>query len=68
MSETGLVLVVEDEKPISDLLRLYLQREGFGVHAEYTGPGGLTAARTKHPVAIVLDVGLRSEEHTSELQ
>lgn len=58
MSERGLVLVVEDEKPISDLLRLYLQREGFGVHAEFDGPGGLTAARTKHPVAVILDVGL----------
>lgn len=58
MNERGLVLVVEDEKPISDLLRLYLQREGFGVHAEFDGPGGLTAARTKHPIAVILDVGL----------
>ena len=53
-----MILVVEDEKPISDLLRLYLQREGFTVHAEFDGPGGLSAARTKHPAAIVLDVGL----------
>lgn len=58
MTERGLVLVVEDERPISDLLRLYLQREGFGVHAEFDGNAGLSAARTKHPVAIVLDVGL----------
>lgn len=58
MTERGVVLVVEDEKAISDLLRLYLQREGFTVHAEFDGPGGLTAARTKHPAAIILDVGL----------
>lgn len=64
MSERGLVLVVEDEKPISDLLRLYLSREGFGVHAEFDGPGGLTAARTKHPVAIILDVGLPGMDGT----
>lgn len=64
MSERGLVLVVEDEKPISDLLRLYLQREGFGVHAEFDGPGGLTAARTKHPVAVILDVGLPGMDGT----
>jgi len=64
MSERGLVLVVEDEKPISDLLRLYLGREGFGVHAEFDGPGGSTAARTKHPVAIVLDVGLPGMDGT----
>jgi DNA-binding response OmpR family regulator len=64
MTERGLVLVVEDEKPISDLLRLYLQREGFGVHAEFDGPGGLTAARTKHPVAVILDVGLPGMDGT----
>jgi len=54
----GLVLVVEDEKPISDLIRLYLSREGFGVHVESDGNVGLSAARTLRPVAIVLDVGL----------
>lgn len=56
--------MVEDEKPISDLLRLYLQREGFGVHAEFDGRGGLTAARTKHPVAVILDVGLPGMDGT----
>ena len=54
----GLVLVVEDERAISDLLRLYISREGFGVHVESTGRAGLSAARALHPVAIVLDVGL----------
>jgi DNA-binding response OmpR family regulator len=54
----GLVLVVEDEPSIADLLRLYLSREGFGVHVERDGRGGLAAARSLHPVAIVLDVGL----------
>jgi len=54
----GLVLVVEDEKPISDLIRLYLSREGFGVHVEADGEIGLAAARTLRPVAIILDVGL----------
>lgn len=58
------MVVVEDEKPISDLLRLYLQREGFGVHAEFDGPGGLTAVRTKHPVAVILDVGLPAMDGT----
>ncbi len=54
----GIVLVVEDEKAISDLLRLYISREGFGVHVASDGRSALTAARTMHPVAIVLDVGL----------
>lgn len=59
MSEVkGLVLVVEDEKPIADVLRMYLTREGFGVHVESDGILGLSAAKSLHPVAIILDVGL----------
>src|SRR4051794_19926319 len=54
----GLVLVIEDEKAIADLERLYLTRAGYGVHVESDGSAGLSAARTMHPAAIVLDVGL----------
>ena len=35
----GLVLVVEDEPAIADLVRLYLTRDGFGVHVERDGDG-----------------------------
>jgi DNA-binding response OmpR family regulator len=54
----GLVLVAEDEKPIADLIGMYLRRDGFGVHAVATGPEALAAARRRHPTAIILDVGL----------
>lgn len=54
----GLVLVAEDEKPIADLIGMYLRRDGFGVHAVATGPDALAAARRLHPVAVILDVGL----------
>ncbi|MER6201289.1 response regulator transcription factor [Streptomyces sp. NPDC001586] len=54
----GLVLIVEDERHISDVQRLYLAREGFGVHVEADGSAGLAAARRMRPVAIVLDIGL----------
>jgi DNA-binding response OmpR family regulator len=54
----GLVLVAEDEKSIADLQRLYLMREGFGVHVESDGRSALAAARRLHPVAIILDIGL----------
>ncbi|MBI1377497.1 MAG: response regulator [Frankiales bacterium] len=57
-SERGLVLVVEDEASIADLLRMYLAREGYGVHVERDGRAGLAAARSLAPVAVVLDVGL----------
>jgi two-component system, OmpR family, response regulator len=54
----GLVLVVEDERPISDLVRMYLTRDGFGVHTESDGQSGLAAARRLRPVTCVLDIGL----------
>ncbi|WP_406096973.1 response regulator transcription factor [Kitasatospora purpeofusca] len=54
----GLVLIVEDERHIADLQRLYLAREGFGVHAEGDGAAGLEAVRRLRPVAVVLDIGL----------
>ncbi|MBK9741379.1 MAG: response regulator transcription factor [Actinobacteria bacterium] len=60
----GLILVVEDERAISDLLRLYISREGFGVHVATDGLSALSAARTMHPAAIVLDVGLPAMDGT----
>jgi DNA-binding response OmpR family regulator len=60
----GLVLVIEDERSIADLERLYLTREGFGVHVESDGRAGLAAARNLHPVAIVLDVGIPTIDGT----
>src|SRR5688572_10248567 len=57
-ADRGLVLEVEDERAIADLVRLYLTRDGFGVHVEHDGPAGLTAARRLRPVACVLDIAL----------
>ena len=52
----GLVLVVEDERPIADLIRMYLSRDGYGVHVEHDGTAGLSAARKLRPVCCVLDI------------
>ncbi|MGB8021105.1 MAG: response regulator transcription factor [Candidatus Nanopelagicales bacterium] len=60
----GLVLVAEDERPIADLLGIYLRREGFGVHVAANGMDALAAARRLHPVAILLDVGLPGMDGT----
>jgi two-component system, OmpR family, response regulator len=54
----GLVLIGEDEASIADLERLYLTRDGFGVHVETDGTAVVAAARRLRPVAIVLDIGL----------
>ena len=64
MTDKGLVLVVEDEPAIAELQRMYLTREGFGVHIARDGAEGLAAARRLKPVAIVLDVGLPTMDGT----
>ncbi|MGV1004649.1 MAG: response regulator transcription factor [Candidatus Nanopelagicales bacterium] len=61
----GLVLVAEDERPIADLLRMYLRREGFGVSTVADGRSALAEARRLHPVAIILDVGLPEMDGTA---
>ena len=58
------MLVVEDERPIADLVKLYLTRDGFGVHVEVDGAAGLAAARRLRPVACVLDIGLPGMDGT----
>ena len=60
----GLVLVIEDERPIADLVRLYLNRDGFGVHVEHDGAAGLAAARRVRPVACIVDIALPGLEGT----
>ncbi len=52
------VLVVEDERPISDLIGVYLTREGFEVQSHFDGESGLAAAQNESFDVIILDVGL----------
>ena len=54
----GLIVVIEDEAPIADLIRLNLAKSGFGVHIERDGSAGLAAIAHYRPAAIVLDIGL----------
>lgn len=50
------VLVVDDDKNICELLKLYLQKEGFEVYFAYDGSEAVTVAKEKTPDIIVLDV------------
>jgi DNA-binding response OmpR family regulator len=52
------ILVVDDEAPILDLVRGYLEREGFEVVTAADGPAGLEAVRTGRPDVVILDVML----------
>jgi DNA-binding response OmpR family regulator len=54
----GLVLVVEDEPAIADVVRRYLERDGYRVALERSGTAALSAIRRDRPIAVVLDIGL----------
>ncbi len=60
----ALVLVVEDEPAIADLLRGYLQRDGFDVAVSGDGQVALSTVRQRRPAAIILDVGLPGMDGT----
>jgi DNA-binding response OmpR family regulator len=50
------ILVVDDEKNIVQLARLYLSNEGYHVEEAYDGKQALDKARTLTPDLIVLDI------------
>lgn len=52
------ILVVDDEATIVEVVRLYLEREGFRVIEAQDGPGALSAIERYHPDLIVLDLML----------
>jgi DNA-binding response OmpR family regulator len=52
------ILVVDDEAPILDLVRGYLERDGFEVTTAADGPAGLAAVRATNPDVVILDVML----------
>ncbi len=52
------VLVVDDEVRITDLVSEYLDRAGFGVIRSTDGEAALEMFRSRHPDAVVLDLGL----------
>ncbi len=55
MPTTQTILVVDDERKIADLVRTYLEREGYRVILAGDGPAALEAARSQRPALIVLD-------------
>ena len=51
-------LVVEDDKNIAELLRLYLEKDGFSVSIASDGGEGSDMARTQKPDLVLLDIML----------
>ena len=50
------VLIIEDDKNIQDLLKLYLEKEGYGVTVADDGGQGLAKFRSLKPELVLLDV------------
>lgn len=56
MEETSTVLVIDDDPTVRDLMKRYLNREGYHVETASGGEEGLPLARELRPDAITLDV------------
>lgn len=56
MTET--IMVVDDERPIADILKFNLEREGFKVVSAYDGNQAIELAMAELPHLIVLDIML----------
>lgn len=52
------ILVIEDDPAVVEVVRLYLESEGFEVDAAGSGEAGLARARAVPPDLVVLDVRL----------
>ncbi|QFT91178.1 Transcriptional regulatory protein YycF [Bacillus sp. THAF10] len=52
------ILVVDDEKPIADILKFNLQKEGYEVHCAYDGEEAVNKVEEVKPDLILLDIML----------
>jgi DNA-binding response OmpR family regulator len=52
------ILIVEDEKDILDLLKLYLEKEGYRISTAVTGLQALIQVKEQHPDLVILDLML----------
>ncbi len=62
MMTRGKILVVDDEKPIAEILRYNLEQEGFTVIVAYDGEQAVWQTKTQHPELILLDVMLPKQD------
>jgi DNA-binding response OmpR family regulator len=54
----GTILVVEDETKLRDLVRSFLEREGFAVLTTASGAAAISLEQHAEPDLVVLDLGL----------
>jgi len=58
VSDPQRILVIDDEESVRDVVRAYLEKDGFTVFTAANGRDGLALAERKHPDLIVLDLML----------
>ncbi|MDG5472371.1 response regulator YycF [Jeotgalibacillus sp. ET6] len=56
------ILVVDDEKPIADILQFNLKKEGYEVHCAYDGDEAIAKVNEIKPDLILLDIMLPSRD------
>ena len=61
------ILIVEDEKKISDIVESYLKRDGFNVTVSSTGAAALREIRHRFDL-VILDLKLPDMERRDHLQ
>lgn len=54
----GEILIVEDEEHIVDLVRMYLEQEGYRLVHAASGEDALAKLETRRPNLVIVDVGL----------
>ena len=52
------ILIVDDDKNICDLLRMYLEKEGYTVIMEHNGVDAVNTFNTENPDLVLLDIML----------
>ena len=62
MEDLTRILVVDDERPITDLVSMALRYEGFAVQTAATARDARTSVMEFRPALVVLDVGLPDED------
>ena len=58
MSEPGKIVVIDDEESVRDVVKAYLEKDGFTVYVAANGRDGLALAERSRPDLIVLDLML----------
>ena len=58
MGESGKIVVIDDEESVREVVKAYLEKDGFTVYVAANGRDGLALAEKKNPDLIVLDLML----------